>query len=243
MMRLGTFIKTPSPHIAEILGLTGLDYGIIDAEHGPFDRNAADLMMIGGRAANFPLMVRVANHNADTILWALDIGACGLIVPHVDTKEQAAQIIENAKFKNGKRGFSNSARFGNYGKTTIIEAIELGDNSQIYCQIESESAVVNSSSIAALDGVDGLMIGRADLALSMGLFSTSDAKVLDYTKKSIAAALLHAKRAIIVISDAKEIEYFAKLGVTDFIIGSDQGFMRNYATQIVADAKTAFEKL
>ena len=74
-MRIGTFIKTPAPHIVEILGLTGLDFGVIDAEHGPFDRTSADLLMMAGRASGLPLLVRVPNADASTFLWALDIGA------------------------------------------------------------------------------------------------------------------------------------------------------------------------
>jgi 2-keto-3-deoxy-L-rhamnonate aldolase RhmA len=82
-MQVGTFVKTLSPHVVEILGPTGLDFAAIDAEHAPFDRAALDLMMLAGRAARLPIHVRIPDTAPATILSVLDVGAAGLVVPHV----------------------------------------------------------------------------------------------------------------------------------------------------------------
>ena len=105
MMQLGTFVKTLSPHVVEILGLTGLDFAAIDAEHAPFDRAALDLMMLAGRAARLPIHVRIPDIAPATILSVLDIGAAGLVVPHVDSAAQAAEVVSRARYRGGVRGF------------------------------------------------------------------------------------------------------------------------------------------
>lgn len=241
-MQLGTFIKTPSPIIAELLALAGLDFAIIDAEHGPFGRAEVDALMIGGRAAHLPLFVRVPDAQAATLLWALDVGAAGLVVPHVDTAAQAADLVANARFKGGRRGFSNSARFGRYGTTTIEQALELGDQAQIFCQIESGDAVRNVTAIARTPGVDGLVIGRADLALSLGETRTDAPAVLDGTRRSIDAARAAGIEVVIVTGRAEEAESFIEMGATMAVIASDQAFLRMAAGNAIATARPYFCK-
>lgn len=231
-MQVGTFIKTPSPHVVEILGLSGLDFGLIDAEHGPFDRGSTDLMMVAGRAAGLPLMVRVPNKNPDTFLWALDVGASALVVPHVDTAEQARAVAAAARFKGGERGFSNSPRYGRYGTTNVEEALALGDQARVYCQIESAGAVGEVQAIAATDGVHGLVIGRADLALSMGLTRLDHPDVLAATEVSIRAARAAGKEAVIVTGSATELPQFIRMGATVAVVGSDQSLLRIGARQM-----------
>jgi 2-keto-3-deoxy-L-rhamnonate aldolase RhmA len=186
--RCGVFIKTCAPQIVELLGLAKLDFAILDAEHAPFDRAGLDVMMLAGRAAGLPLFVRVPDHAPATIQNALDLGAQGLIVPHVDTPEQAAAIVSRARFEAGERGFSNAARFGRYGTTTICEAVAIGDKAEIICQIESAQAVSNAAAIVGVAGVTGLLIGRADLALSMGLRSLEAQSVLKGAIQALDAA-------------------------------------------------------
>lgn len=231
-MQVGTFIKTPSPHVVEILGLSGLDFGLIDAEHGPFDRGSTDLMMVAGRAAGLPLMVRVPNKSPDTFLWALDVGASALVVPHVDTADQAGAVAAAARFKGGERGFSNSPRYSRYGTTNVEEALALGDQARVYCQIESAGAVGEVEAIAATAGVHGLVIGRADLALSMGLTRLDHPDVLAATEVSIRAARAAGKEAVIVTGSAAELPQFIRMGATVAVVGSDQSLLRIGARQM-----------
>lgn len=239
-MRIGTFIKTPTPHIVEILALTGLDFGVIDAEHGPFDRTSADLMAMAGRGCDLPLLIRVPDSDASTFLWALDIGTAGLVVPHVDTPEQAADVVGKARFKGGQRGFSYSARFARYGTTNISEAMELGDAASIYCQIESGEAVDNVQAIAETAGVTGLVIGRADLALSLGETRGDAPAVLEATKIALAAAARAGKQAVIVTGGTAEVPTFLAMGATMVIVGSDQSFLRVAAQQAVTEIDAQF---
>ena len=84
----GTFLKTPAHEMVELLARSGLDFVAIDAEHAPFDRGRLDACLAMARALNFPVLVRVPEGSAAAILIALDSGATGVIVPHVDNVER-----------------------------------------------------------------------------------------------------------------------------------------------------------
>lgn len=227
--QVGTFVKTASPHVIEVLGTSKLDFGVLDAEHAPFDRAALDLMMLAGRAAGLPLLVRIPDKNPATILSVLDMGAAGLLVPHVDTVEDAQGVLMHAKYRGGRRGFSGSPRFAGYGTLGMKQALTVGDQALVICQIESPQAVENAAAIAALPGVDGLFIGRADLALAMGFEDAKHADVAAAADKSIAAALAAGKLAGVFTASVAERDAYAAKGVNWFVFGSDQSLMRQSA--------------
>lgn len=236
---VGTFVKTAAPEIVEVLALAGLDFVAVDAEHAPIGRRELDLMMLAGRAAGVPVYVRIPDDRPATILQALDVGAAGLIVPHVDTASQAALAVRAAKFAGGDRGFSNSARFGRYGTTTIEQAIEIGDSAKIICQIESAEAVASADAIAAVEGVSGLLVGRADLALSMGLRSLDADEVQQGARAALAAARKHDKLAGIVAGGPGEAPTWHGAGANFFIVLHDQGLLRNAAAAAATAVRTA----
>lgn len=231
-VQVGTFIKTVSPHVVEILGTTALDFGVLDGEHAPFDRAALDLMMLAGRAARLPLYVRVPDYEASTILSTLDLGAAGIVVPHVDNAEQAALIVSRARYQGGVRGFSSSPRAAGYGTMTYKQAQEAGDRTLVMCQIESTEGLANVESIAAVPGVGGLFVGRADLALSMGEEGSRSPAVLEATARIVRAALAAGKTAAMFVANAAERDEFAAQGATWFVIGSDQSLLRQGAQSV-----------
>src|SRR5690606_1358294 len=119
------------PHVIEILGLTSLDFGVLDAEHAPLDRSALDLLMLAGKAAHWQLMVRIPDMASSTILSVLDIGAAGLLVPHVDTAEQAQLLVSRARYLGGERGFSSSPRAAKYGTLSMKDCLSAADDNLI----------------------------------------------------------------------------------------------------------------
>ena len=234
--QIGTFIKTSSPQVVEVLGTTALDFAVLDAEHAPLDRAALDLMMLAGRAAGLPLLVRIPDRQPSTILSVLDIGAAGLLVPHVDSAADAEAVVSHAKYRGGQRGFSSSPRFAGYGTLGMKQALTLGDQALVICQIESPQAVACAAQIAAVPGVDGLFIGRADLALAMGLEDPKHPDVAAATDRSIAAALAAGKLAGVFTGSAAERDAYAAKGVNWFIFGSDQSLMRDAAAAVAHPA-------
>lgn len=235
--QIGTFIKTSSPHVVEVLGHSGLDFAVVDAEHAPLDRAALDLMMLAGRAAGLPLLVRIPDKNAATILSVLDMGAAGLLVPHVDSADDARTVVSHAKFRGGQRGFSGSPRFAGYGTLGMKQALTAGDQALVICQIESPQAVASAAAIAAVPGVDGLFIGRADLALAMGLEDSKHADVSAAAERSIAAALAAGKLAGVFTASVAERDAYASTGVNWFVFGSDQSLLRQAADAVAHPAR------
>src|SRR5690606_974959 len=103
---LGTFIKTPASPVVEVAGAAGLDFVVVDQEHAPFDRVTVDAMILGGRAADLAVLVRVPGAEARDILPPLDCGAQGVLVPHVDSGARAQAVVAEARYRGGRRGFT-----------------------------------------------------------------------------------------------------------------------------------------
>jgi len=236
-MRIGTFIKTASPQVVEILGTTTLDYAVVDAEHAPFDRNMLDLMLLAGRAAGIPLLVRIPDTAPATILQVLDLGAAGILVPHVDSAEHAKEIVARARYRNGGvRGFSSSPRFAGYGTMGMKAALDAGDATCVLAQIESREGLASAEAIAAVPGIDALFIGRADLALAMGFEDIRHPDVTAATTRIIKAAVNAGKVASMFVPNEKEREQFALEGASCFVIGSDQSLLRSAAQAVARPA-------
>lgn len=229
---VGTFVKTSSPHVVEVLGLAGLDFLVLDAEHAPYGRGEADVMLLAARAAGIPALVRVADHCAAGVSSVLDMGAVGIVAPHVDTAEQAAQLVASARFTGGQRGFSPSPRFGGYGTRSRAEVLALGDASQVVCQIESVEGLGNVESVARVPGVSALFVGRADLSISLGVDSARHPQVMAAVDRIYAAASAAGLPVVMACDSASEIADFAALGTHGFVVGSDQSLLRRAAAAL-----------
>lgn len=229
---VGVFVKTTSPQCVEILGSAGLDFAVLDAEHAPFDRASLDLALLAGRAARLPLLVRVQDREAASLLSVLDMGAAGVLVPHVDSAEQAREVVAHCRYMGGDRGYSSSPRAAGYGAMGMKDTIRHGDRNAVLCQIESVQAVEQAERIAAVPGVDGIFIGRADLALSMGLDNAQHERVGQATEQVIRAGLAAGKRVGMFVGSTAEREKYRALGVSWFVQGSDQSLLRQGAQAI-----------
>lgn len=232
--RIGTFVKTNSVHVIEILGTSPLDFAVVDAEHAPFDRADIDLLVLAGRAAGLAVMVRVPDIAPATLLSVLDAGAAGLLVPHVDSARQARELVSLTRCRRGTRGFSSSTRAAGYGTLPMAQAVAAADGSFIMAQIESAAAVEAAEDIAAVEGIDGLFVGRADLALSMGELDSRSPTVLAATRRALDAARRAGKIAGMAVGTAAERQSFAPMGANWFIVGSDQSLLRQGAQLAVA---------
>lgn len=233
-IEIGTFIKTPAPHIVEILALAGLDFAVLDAEHAPFDLSTLDVMLLAGRAAGLPLMVRVPDFQAATLLRTLDLGAHGVLVPHVDTADDARNVVARCRYRAGVRGYSSASRSSGYGEGSMAQTIEAADRVFIMCQIESAQAVENAAEIAATPEMGGIFIGRADLALSMGYEDTKHPAVLAAAEHAIAAGIAAGKRVGVVATSQAERRHYASLGVDWFLHASDQALLKEAARALMS---------
>lgn len=231
---LGVFVKTPSTAAVELLGLAGFDFGVVDAEHAPFSPGEIDMLVLAGRAAKLPLLLRPSQHAPDLIQAALDSGAAGIVAPHIDDPAQARALLSYCKFKGGSRGYSSSTRSAGFGSRPMADVITQSDKILVICQIETPRGVENAEAIARLDGVDGLLIGRADLAVSMGETAISSPAVRELTLQVIRCARNAGKLAGVAAGNAKEAAPFATQGANWFILSSDQGLLRQAAEDTVS---------
>ena len=111
---LGTFIKTPHYNVIEVLAHASMDVLCLDAEHAPFSRQDLDTCILAARAGGMPVLVRTPNDAPETLLNVLDMGADGVVVPHVKTAEQLSAIVRHCHYGAGGRGYSGSSRFAGY---------------------------------------------------------------------------------------------------------------------------------
>lgn len=240
---LGTFIKTPSIHVVEILGAAGFDFLVVDAEHAAFDRQSIDLALLAARSAGVHSVVRVRNCNATEILAALDDGADGVLAPHISSREQAEALVRACRYSGG-RGFSNSPRAGAYGATPMWRHVDDEDERvAVIAMIEDPSAIECIDEILSVDGIDAIFIGRGDLAVAMRDREAGAPSVQAAAHRIIDAAVRHSKPVWLLPSNAAEAVTFAQRQVKGFIVSSDQGLMRSAALQTLAEFRSPFAKL
>ena len=229
---IGTFLKTPSPIVAEVLGLSNLDVIAIDSEHAPFGRVDADACIATFRAADMPHLVRTADDSPREIRNALDSGASGVIVPHVITGAQAAAIVKTSHFGDGGRGYAGSPRAAGYGTRSMAEHLDLSAReTTVIVQVEDIPALGNVSDIAAVDGVDAIFVGRADLAVAMGKSPMDDA-VIDAVEVICKSCKSAGMAVGMFTPDLSELPKWRELGASLFLWSSDQSFLLAGANEL-----------
>ena len=233
---LGAFIKTPSVHATEILARIGFDFLVIDQEHAPFDAAALDMLALAGRAGGVACLVRVADTAPARLAGVLDMGFAGVVAPHVNSAEAAVALARACRHRGGGgRGFTNSSRAGGYGAKTMVEHVDSADRQvTVVAMIEDAEALDSLDEILTTPGIDAILVGRADLAVSLGE-AALDAPVVTQGVDRVLAACRRLKLpAFIFATDVAEASRFARCGVSGFIIGSDQSMMRTTAQDIHA---------
>jgi 4-hydroxy-2-oxoheptanedioate aldolase len=169
-MQLGFFIGQSSPALVEMIGWAGYDFVIIDTEHGPMSLDTVEHMLRAAEAAGIAALVRLPGATEVQILPVLDIGASGILVPHVSSLAKAREVVAQAYYPpHGRRGVSTVSRAARYG---------LGDGAaylanrhhetSVVLMIEDAAVLPEIAAIAALPGVDAIFIGPNDLAASLG---------------------------------------------------------------------------
>ncbi len=237
---VGTFVKTPSMMLAEVLAQTDLDVMCIDAEHSPFDRRDIDACVMAYRSANKSSLVRVQSSAAEHVLNALDCGATGVVVPHVDSVAKAKDVARLARYGDRGRGYAGSSRAAGYGANSMIENLRSSrDDTVVIAQIEDIAALDCIDEIAAVDGLDALFIGMMDLTVALGASSASDPMVVAAAQKVCAAAVKANRRLGIFVPDIGQVPVWRARGVSLFLLQSDHAFIKAGAAQLSAAARAA----
>lgn len=233
----GTWVKTPHPHGVEVLALSPLDLIVLDAEHAPFDRRDLDACIMAARAAGKPVLIRPASSSHEQILNALDCGADGVIVPHVRSADEAREIVRACNYVPGGRGFAGSSRAAGYTTLGMAKHRAAAKAVTIIAQIEDVEAVEAIDDIVAVDGIDALFIGRADLTISYAA-QTSDDDIVIAAVERICRAADAAGRAVgMFLGRVGDVPAWRDKGASLFILQSDQEFLLQGASALVSQIK------
>lgn len=241
---LGTFIKTPHPHVVEVLAASGLDCLCLDAEHAPFDRGDLDLCILAARAAGTPVLVRTPSNAPHHILNALDCGADGVVVPHVRSAGEARALVAAAHYGPGggleRRGYAGSSRAAGYGTKPIPEHLAASAaRSIVIAQIEDREALDEIEAIAAVEGLDALFVGRIDLTIALGCTSPDDPAVIAAAERIVAAGRAAGRPVGMFTPRAGDVPQWRARGASLFLLASDHTFLRAGAQQLRHDAQLA----
>ncbi|RQD71201.1 MAG: 2-dehydro-3-deoxyglucarate aldolase [Tindallia sp. MSAO_Bac2] len=235
---VGTFLKSNDPSIAEVVGLAGFDFFVLDNEHVAMSRDSMVNMLRAADAVGVDPIVRVRENATVEILQALDAGALGVQVPNVDTKQEAQDVISAVKYTPiGKRGFSPTTRAAGYGFMDKKEYVETSnEETLVVCHCETVQCIENLDAILTLDHLDVIFIGPMDLSQSLGVMGEANhPKVLE-SIDLIINKVKKANKAVGIVSAPSKVQEYIDRGVQYLLVGTDQGMIAAGAAQTLKQA-------
>jgi 4-hydroxy-2-oxoheptanedioate aldolase len=167
----GVSVMIPSPQIVEMIAAAGFDWVLLDCEHGTLTLESVELMAMAAEASGITAIARPATKSPEHILQVLDRGVMGVQVPHVNTAEDAREVIAAVKYHPaGRRGLAAGTRAAAYDShVSLADYVKAANEaSLIAVQLEDEAAIGDIDALLAVDDIDVFFIGPSDLSQSMG---------------------------------------------------------------------------
>lgn len=235
---LGMWVKIPAIEVVEVLALSGVDFVVVDMEHAPIDVSQASTLIAVGRALGLPVLVRVPSRDETWLKRVLDAGADGVVVPHIDTVEQAREVVRGCRFPPmGIRGVGVTGRLGDWGLSDPSAYFATADAAiSVLVQLESAEALGTAAAIGAVDGIDGVFIGPADLAASLQEEPGGPraAALIDNAEREcVRSGTLLATASSVAAAGA-----LVPRGYKLLVIGNDAQFLGTAARSALADLRT-----
>ena len=234
---LGTMLsELANPNLARIMKVAGFELVIVDCEHGYFDFSQLGAIASLGKAVGLPVFARVPTISREWITKVLDMGCEGLLVPMVDTPEQAVEIVKFARYSPiGQRGISTMRAHTDYSPPLLTEYLKLANERVcILVQIETRRAVRNAAAIGAVEGIDALIIGPNDLASDFGTPGQFDTpEMMEAILKIIADAEKAGKPSGIISSNLAYLKRCETMGMSVFSCNSEVGLLMKAAKDCV----------
>src|SRR4249919_1302453 len=249
--KMGLFLNSHSPTVAEQMAHSGYDWLLVDTQHGPMGYLELSAMLAGISNGGAKSIVRVAGyHDRGGIQQSLDMGADGVLVPYINTADEARQAVTCARYPTAgtrsvyfpQRSMNSAGLLGYAGAAN--------SNTVVALQVETASCIQNIDEIAAVPGVDILFLGQNDLCMSMGLYEKYKFPDM-YTSPELNAATTSlvsaAKKNNIILGlflfGTARVGEFLDKGFTFISIGNDLHHVLTQAGAYVADMeKIAKEK-
>jgi 4-hydroxy-2-oxoheptanedioate aldolase len=244
--KMGLFLNAHSPTIAEQLAHSGYDWLLVDTQHGPMGYEKLSAMLSGISNGGAKSMVRVGGYDdRPGIQQALDLGADGVLVPYINTADEARQAVSCTKYPRvgtrsvyfPQRSMNKAGLLGYAGK--------YNDDGIVALQVETASCIDNIAEIAAVPGVDILFLGQNDLCMSMGLYEKYEFPHM-YTSQELGAAtqklMEHARKNNVILGlflfGTARVGEFLEKGFTFISIGNDLHHVLTQAGAYVNDMES-----
>lgn len=221
--QIGLWLDMADAMAAEIAGTAGFDWLLIDGEHGPNDLRSIMAQLQALSSSPSEAVVRVPIGETWVIKQMLDIGARSLLVPMVDSAEQARALVRAVRYPpHGIRGVGAAVARASAFNSIADYAETAADEICLVVQAESRAAIADLANIAAVDGVDGVFIGPADLAADMGYLGRMDAPEVQSVIESAIRTICAAGKAagILTFNEAFNRRYM-ELGASFVAVGAD----------------------
>jgi 4-hydroxy-2-oxoheptanedioate aldolase len=243
--KLGLFLNSHSPTVAEQLAHSGYDWLLVDSQHGPMGYEKLSAMLCGIASGGAKSMVRVGGYSDRAgIQQSLDLGADGVLVPYINTAEEARQAVSCARYPTtGTRSVYFPQRSMN--KDGLLGYAGAWNNNAIVAlQVETADCIKNMDEIAAVPGVDLLFLGQNDLCMSMGLYEKYEFPHM-YTSPELGAAtdklIAAAKKNNVILGlflfGTSRVGEFLDKGFSFISIGNDLHHVLTQAGAYVKDVE------
>lgn len=227
--RIGCFLsEVAAPNLLRLLKVGGMEMVIVDCEHGYFDYSQVAALCAVGNGIDLPIVVRVPSAQREGIQKVMDAGADGILLPMTGTAEMARTAVDYAKYTPvGKRGISTMRPHSNYQPGKLLDYMaRANERTMVFAQIETCEGVANAPAIAALDGLDALIVGPNDLSQDMGFIGQLHAPQMLKAYEQVAQAARQAgKPCGIITSDMSLIHQCEAMGMKLFSCDSELGLL------------------
>jgi len=236
----GPFLKLTDPAVIEICAYAGFDFCIIDMEHGPIGYEQAQNLIRAAEIHNLFPVIRVYENSETLILKALDIGAKGIQIPHINNKSDAENAVRATKFNpSGNRGLCRYVRSANYSSRKKEEYLaEANNETSVIIQIEGVEGIANLEAILKVDNIDILFIGPYDLSQSLGVpGDIHHEKVLTQMGKVVDEATKNGVKIGTFVESPQDAKKWAKVGVKYISYSVDVGIFYTACENIVKNIK------
>jgi len=237
---LGPFMKTADPAFVEAAGYAGMDFVILDMEHGPVNLTAMQNNIRAAQLAKTLPVIRVGELSEFAILQALDVGAAGVQVPQIRNAEEARDVVRFSKYYPiGERGVCRFVRAARYSATPRQEYFANANNDALLIiHLEGREALENLDEILAVEGIDIVFIGPYDLSQSLGVpGETGHPKVIAAMEDVVS----RAKKAGVTVGtftdSAETLNTWKSAGVRYLSYSVDVGIFYEACAKLVSSIK------
>ncbi len=235
----GLFIRSSDHKQIEVLGRSHLDLICLDAEHAVFDRADLDRCVLAARETDIPCLIRTPKLDSRDISQALDIGAVGVLVPHIQSTADARMLARLSRYGCNGRGFASSCRSAGYGMLDRADNIAKAVTEIcVIGMLEDPEAFDDLDSIVSTPGIDGFFIGKSDLSVAMGVATNSKELILKLEQACVVANKY--KKALGMVLESPDLApHWIELGMSFFLISSDYSLILQGARTIQQGFVTA----